>query len=100
MMKHFLYIQSLEGRCRLERILEIGGLNGYSAKIFLQALSYNHKGILYTCDINDVPKLGENHKVIVKNALHLSKDDLDNQTLDLVFFDCHDIIQLNIYENY
>lgn len=93
-----LFIYSIIRGCRLERILEIGGLNGYSGKNFLQALSYSNKGILYTCDINDVPKLGENHKVIVKNALDLSKDDLDNKTLDLVFFDCHDIIQLNIYE--
>ena len=92
-----LFLYSIIRGCRLERILEIGGLNGYSAKNFLQGLSYNKNGVLYTCDLNPVPVLAENHKVIVKNALDLTIDELDNKPLDLVFFDCHDMVQMDIY---
>ena len=44
-----------------------------------------------------VPVLGENHKVIIKNALDLTINELDNKPLDLIFFDCHDTIQMDIY---
>lgn len=92
-----LFLYSIIRGCRLERILEIGGLSGYSAANFLQALSFSQSGILYTCDINPVPILAQNHKVIIKNALDLSIDELDNKPLDLIFFDCHDMIQMDIY---
>ena len=94
----FLY-SLIRGSC-LTRILEIGGLSGYSAKNFLQGLSYTKDGILYTCDLNPVPILATNHKVIIKNALHLTAHELDNKPLDLVFFDCHDMIQMEIYNNF
>ena len=41
-----LFLYSIIRGCRLERILEIGGLSGYSAKNFLQALSFSKDGIL------------------------------------------------------
>ena len=94
-----LFLYSIIRGCRLERILEIGGLSGYSAKNFLQALSFTTNGILYTCDLNPVPILAENHNVIIKNALDLTIHDLDNKPLDLIFFDCHDFIQMNIFYN-
>jgi len=94
-----LFLYSIIRGCRLERILEIGGLNGYSAKNFLQALSYTDNGILYTCDLNQVPSQGENHRIIIKNAIHLTPTDLDNQEIDLIFFDCHDMIQMDIYHH-
>lgn len=92
-----LFLYSIIRGCRLERILEIGGLSGYSAKNFLQALSFSKNGILYTCDLHPVPVLAENHKVIIKNALNLTINELDNKPLDLIFFDCHDIIQMDIF---
>jgi len=95
-----LFLYSIIRGCRLNRILEIGGLNGYSGKNFLQALSFSTDGILYTCDINPVPILSDNHKVIIKNALDLTIDELDNKPLDLIFFDCHDMIQMDIYYNF
>ena len=92
-----LFLYSIIRGCRLKRILQIGGLSGYSAKNFLEALSFSKDGILYTCDINPVPILAKNHKVIIKNALDLTLDELDNNSLDLIFFDCHDMIQMDIY---
>ena len=81
-----LFLYSIIRGCRLERILEIGGLSGYSANNFLQALSFNKNGVLYTCDINPVPVLAKNHIVIIKNALDLTIDELGNKPLDMVFF--------------
>jgi predicted O-methyltransferase YrrM len=95
-----LFLYSIIRGCRLTRILEIGGLSGYSAKNFLQALSFNKDGILYTCDLNPVPVLAENHKVIIKNALDLTITELDDKPLDLVFFDCHDMVQMDIYHKF
>ena len=92
-----LFLYSIIRGSKLERILEIGGLSGYSGKNFLQALSFSKDGILYTCDINPVPVLADNHKVIIKNGLHLTPHDIDNKPLDLIFFDCHDMIQMDIY---
>jgi hypothetical protein len=84
----------------MKRIFEIGGLSGYSGKNFIQALTYCNDGILYTCDINPVPKLAENHKLLIKNALNISIDDIDNMPLDLIFFDCHDLVQIDVYKNF
>lgn len=92
-----LLLYSIVKGMRLNRILEIGGLHGYSAKNFLKAMDKVKGGILYTVDFSQVPTLAENHKVIVKNALHLTTDDVDNTPLDLIFFDCHDMVQMDIY---
>lgn len=94
-----LFLYSIIRGCRLERVLEIGGLNGYSSKNFLQALSYSKNSILYTCDVNPVPVLGKSHKVIIKNAVDLTPEELDNKPLDMVLFDCHSMIQMYIYYN-
>ena len=92
-----LFLYSIVRSSRLSRILEIGGLSGYSARNFLQAMNLSKNPILYTCDLVEVPKLANNHKIIVKNALHLTKEDLDNTELDMVFFDCHDYVQIDIF---
>jgi hypothetical protein len=94
-----LFLYSIIRGNRLSRILEIGGLAGYSAKNFLQAVSYDKDSVVYTCDLNNVPVLANNHKVIVKNALYLTPEDVDNKPLDMVFFDCHDMVQMDIYNN-
>jgi hypothetical protein len=96
-----LFLYSIIRGCRMSRILEIGGLNGYSAHNFLKALDYEgNNGILYTCDLNPVPKKADNHVTIIKNALHITPDELDNKPIDMVFFDCHDMVQMNIYHNF
>lgn len=92
-----LVLYSIIKCMRLNRIVEIGGLNGYSAKNFLQAMD-KVEGFLYTIDLNPVPKLADNHKIIVKNAVNLTIEDVDNKPIDLIFFDCHDMVQLTIYE--
>jgi hypothetical protein len=95
-----LFLYSIIRGSRLSRILEIGGLGGYSATNFLAALDYGKPGILYTCDINPVNKMGPNHKIITKNVVHLTNGDVDNLPLDLVFFDCHNMLQMDMYHNF
>lgn len=94
-----LFMFSIINGMRLSRILEIGGGNGYSGRNFLQAMQHvPGGGILYTVDINPVPQLAANHKVLTKNALHLTGEDVDNEPLDFVFFDCHDMVQMDIFK--
>ena len=75
------------GGCRLRTVLELGGLNGYSATNFLRAVGPD--GIVVTVDLNPVAQLAPNHVVLHKDARHLSASDLPPH-IDLVFFDCHD----------
>lgn len=93
-----LFLYSIIRGSRMSRILEVGGLNGYSSRNFLAALDFpGNNGVLYTCDLNSVPKLADNHILLIKNALWITKEELDNNPLDMVFFDCHDIVQMDIY---
>lgn len=69
------------------KIVEVGGLNGYSARNFLKALPNN--GTLYTIDINKVPSQGPNHFVITSDAGKVDPAVFGKDVVDLVFFDCH-----------
>lgn len=93
-----LFLFALVKGMRLRRILEIGGLDGYSSTNFLAA-SAGHDGVVYTVDINPVPQKAPNHRVILKNALHLTPEDLDNRPVDMVFFDCHDTVQMKVFRS-
>lgn len=96
-----LFLYSIIRGCRMSRILEIGGLSGYSAKNFLKAVEYGgNPGVVYTCDINTVPKLADNHVTIIKNALHLTSAEIGDKPVDMVFFDCHDWVQMEIYKRF
>ena len=91
-----LFLYSIVRAMRMKNILEVGGLNGYSAKNFLEAMI---DGVLYTVDLNIVPKLSNNHFLIQKNAAIVKASDFIKGPLDLVFFDCHDISQMKLYHN-
>ena len=82
-----LFLFAMVRAMRLRRILEIGGLDGYSATNFLEAMG--PKGIVYTVDLHPVPQRGENHRTIVKDVADLTASDLDEERFDLVFFDAH-----------
>lgn len=73
---------------RIGTVLEIGGLSGYSARNFVQAVGSSGK--VFTCDINPVPRVADNHFFIHKNVLHLTADDLAGEIIELLFFDCHE----------
>lgn len=85
---------------RMSRILEVGGLSGYSARNFIEALDYTPDGVVYTVDIHPVPVMGINHKTIIKDAGELMADDIENKPLDMIFFDCHSEVQWNIFTKF
>lgn len=77
---------------RLRRVLELGGFTGYSAHNFLKAMSvFGDDRRVYTVDVNPVPLQGDGHVFIHKNARDVAADDVGNEPLDMVFFDCHDL---------
>jgi hypothetical protein len=84
-----LFLFSIIRGKRLKYVLEIGGLSGYSARNFCKAVEPMN-GMVYTVDINPVPTVANNHKVILNDSRNLKPSDIDNNVLDMVFFDCHD----------
>lgn len=94
-----LFLFSIIRGMRIKTVFEIGGLNGYSATNFLQAVGAD--GVVFTCDINPVRKLAENHFFIHKNALDVQRSDLHDKTMELVFFDCHDYnVQMMVFHRF
>ena len=86
-------------RCtRISRILEVGGLDGYSARNFLEALESRPDTFVYTIDLQPVTQHNIRHICIQKDAREISPEDVDNRALDLVFFDCHEMeVQMELY---
>ena len=94
-----LFLFSLIRCMRFSRILEVGGLDGYSAKNFLESLDCRPNAMVYTIDIQPVEEQGSLHRCIQKNASDITANDVDNQPLDLVFFDCHELdVQMTLFE--
>lgn len=93
-----LFIYSLVRGMRLKRILEIGGLQGYSGTNFCKATQGLPGSTIYTIDLNPVPIMGPNHKCIQKNAALIEASDIDNEPLNMVFFDCHEYnVQMTLF---
>lgn len=84
-----LFFFALIRLTRIKRIVEFGGVHGYSARNFCEAID---EGTVYTVDWGvegETPIQGDNHKVITKNVADITPEDLDNEPIDLLFFDCH-----------
>lgn len=79
-----LVLYSIIRTSRLENVVELGGLSGYSAKNFLEAGAR-----VFTIDINPVPIMGPNHYTIIKSAAEVKPKHDIGMKIDLVFFDCH-----------
>ena len=84
-----LLLYALVRTMRLRRIVEIGGLSGYSARNFLRALACDVETAVYTVDLNPVPSQAPNHHTLCKDATLLEGADLHGRPIDLLFFDCH-----------
>jgi predicted O-methyltransferase YrrM len=84
-----LLLYALVRVMRVRRVLEVGGLNGYSARNFLAALGDETGAAVYTCDINPVPSQAANHFVLTKDCAQIQVDELHGRPLDLIFFDAH-----------
>ena len=82
-----LFLFAMVRAMRLRRILEVGGLDGYSARNFLAAMG--PEGVLYTVDLEPVPPVAPNHRTITKDVAALTASDLDGCRFDMIFFDAH-----------
>ena len=82
-----LVLFSIIKTCVFKRIVEIGGLHGYSAKNFLESVGTD--GTVYTIDITHLTPISPNHITIIKSVDQVVKDDIKDR-VDMVFFDCHD----------
>lgn len=74
---------------RVRRVLEVGGLNGYSARNFLAALGDETDAAVYTVDLNPVKSQAPNHHVITKDCALVTAAELHGKPLELIFFDAH-----------
>ena len=80
-----LLLYSIIRTMRLHNIIEIGGLNGYSATNFSKAIV---DGKIYTVDISPCNRVSDNHIVIHKDCRLVTKADIPDK-IDMVFFDAH-----------
>ncbi len=86
----------------IRRVVEFGSLAGYSARNFLSAVG--PKGAVYSVDDcrdaglgGALPKIADNHYLVIKSVEQLLPDDVHGSPVDLVFFDCHTRLQLRAY---
>lgn len=84
-----LFLFALIKCMMLRTIVEIGGLAGYSAQNFLAAAG--PEGQVFTIDLSPVPKIAANHHVIIGDAAELDYKALGINSVDMIFFDCHDV---------
>jgi len=81
-------------------IVEFGFLAGHSAKNFLRAMSSDAK--LFSYDVSDASRKlamkinDKRFKFIFKSQTEFEPSDVDNQLIDLVFFDAAHDFQLNV----
>ena len=67
---------------------------GLFAKNVLRAVDDDSE--VYTCDINPVPKLAQNHHCILKDARDVQASDVNNKVIELIVFDCH-LYQMQVF---
>lgn len=83
-----LFLYALIKIMKLQYVLEIGGLKGYSATNFCK--SVGEKGKVVTIDITPLTPVANNHKVITKSAHSVQVSEIPLPHIDLLFFDAHD----------
>jgi predicted O-methyltransferase YrrM len=92
-----LFIYSIVRGMRINRVLELGGLSGYSALNFIKAMEPG--GVVYSVDINPLTAVSKNHVCIHKDAKELTADDIGGLPIELIFFDIHDYdIQMGVFQ--
>lgn len=79
-----LILSALIKTCNIHTILEVGGLDGFSANVFCDIADTK----VWSIDINTFNINRHNHTMITKDIGELLPEDI-NCTLDMVFFDAH-----------
>lgn len=80
-------------------IVELGGGSaGICSKLFIEAQKNNPNAKLFSIDILEMKKKSENHFLLQKDCNDITPNDIHNEKIDVVFFDCHSVLpQLNFY---
>jgi predicted O-methyltransferase YrrM len=78
-----LILSALIKTCNIKTILELGGLDGYSARCFCEAGAK-----VWSVDVNTFSIEHPQHIMLTKNILELMPEDIGNN-IDMVFFDAH-----------
>lgn len=93
----FLYglISSINPR----NIVELGGgSEGICSKLFIKGQEKNLNAKLFSVDVLKMQRRSKNHILLQKDIDEVTPDDLHNEKIDVVFFDCHMVLpQLNFY---
>lgn len=84
-----LLLYSICRVCCYSRVIEFGGLEGYSAMNFLKGMEPQN-GVVYSVDHCEIGTMGDRHVHVHKDAGSVCAEDFENKPVDLVFFDCHD----------
>ncbi|BAL95042.1 class I SAM-dependent methyltransferase [Rubrivivax gelatinosus] len=87
-----LLLYALVRVMRVRRVLEVGGLDGYSARNFLTALGDETAAEVVTIDLNPVPRLAPNHRVLTGDCARIQPEQLGGDPFELVFFDAHVVL--------
>lgn len=75
-----------------------GGSQGICSKLFLKGQENNPDSKLFSVDILDMKKKSENHFLLQMDVNEVTPENLHNEKIDVVFFDCHSVLpQLNFY---
>lgn len=75
-----------------KRVLELGGLAGFSARVFTDAVRCQDPRLrrVYTVDLRPVRSVEPStHTAILKDATLLTLADIEHKPIDLLFLDCH-----------
>ena len=86
-----LFLFGLIRTAGVSRVLELGGRYGFSARNFASAVqcAKDPARMVYTVDVNEVPKIAGQHRPIRKDAGLLDAADIGGVPVHLILIDCH-----------
>ena len=89
-----LLLYSLIRVMGIRTVLEFGVGKGDSARNFIAAGCE-----VWSVDVNPITPVSPKHHMLHKSAELISKGDVGNKEIDMVFFDCHVMGQLEVFKN-
>lgn len=88
--QEILFLSGLISSLNPKTIVELGGGGiGTSSMVFLNAIQKRKDSKVYSIDICEMIKRGDNHILIQKNCADVECEELDNSHIDILFFDAH-----------
>ena len=94
-----VFLHGLVSSKNPKTVVEIGGgREGFSTRVFLDAIKKRSDSCLFSIDILEMVKRSNNHITIQKSCSDVRLDDLNFRKIDILFLDAHTVIpQLDFY---